>query len=80
MEDITTAVAKKIIAKYDSHILELETIHEENKMFVEKANRDSENPDIKMWAEWASAIIKQLNELKAHRTYWQEKYIDKKHG
>lgn len=79
MEDISVAVAKKIVEKYNIHIAELETIHAENKLFVEEANKNPEHPDVKMWAEWASMILKQLDELKSHRTFWQEKYIDNKH-
>lgn len=80
MEDFTVSVAKRIVAKYNNHIQELESIHEENKSFVEQANKNPDHPDIKMWSEWASAIAKQLEELKMLRNFWQEKYIDKIHG
>lgn len=75
MEKFTKKVAETIIKKYDTHIKELETIHNENQKFVETANQDSENPEIIMWSVWAKEILSQLEWLKAHREYWNQKYL-----
>ncbi len=64
----------RIIAKYDDLIAELEAINEENRSFVEEANKNPDSEEIREWAKLARENLRRLKFAKAERDYLEEKY------
>lgn len=75
MEDFEKIVAKKFIEKIDSEISKLEEKNAENVNFVETANKTPEKLEIIEWALSAKENKSLLDELRAIKSYFENKYI-----
>lgn len=68
-------LVKRIISKYDEAIKEHENINEDNKKFVEQANQNPDNPEVRERMRYALENHRQLDMLKLEREYLIKKYL-----
>ena len=75
MENFEKIVVQKIIEKIDSEISKLEENHSENVKFIPTANKTPEKLEIIEWALSAKENKSLLDELRATKRYFENKYL-----